>query len=178
MTNRAAVHEAGHAIISLVLGRAVKRASIIEDDDTAGRVTHRPIGDWFQPDIEIDGRTRRRIKTEIMTFWAGTLAEERQGESTPEQLEVGFASDRASISDLAVYSTGSIYEAEAYIEWLRRRTEALLNRWGVWSAIEAVADALIEERELSGRRVREIYHATVGPLVAASAGEASESAPG
>ena len=123
--------------------------------------------DWFQPDIEIDGRARHLIETVIMVLWRARSPKRRGCSSTAEQLEAVSASDLRSVTDLALRSSGSAEEAEAYVEWLRRRTPLVSSAaLTCWSAIEAVADALIEERVLSGHRVREIYHATLDELMA------------
>jgi ATP-dependent Zn protease len=151
-----AYHEAGHAVVRYKLGLSVKAVSIVSDDNSGGRSSHRPPGEWFRPDIETDARHRRRIEDEVMCGWAGALAEERLGESSDKELEVGAAQDVNTIVWFASYFTGSDYETEAYIEWLRRRTEGLLNRADVWPAIEAVAAALLEEHTLTGRQVRRI----------------------
>jgi ATP-dependent Zn protease len=38
-----AYHEAGHAVASWLLGRAVKAVSILPEGETLGRVTHYPL---------------------------------------------------------------------------------------------------------------------------------------
>jgi ATP-dependent Zn protease len=146
---RAAFHEAGHAVVRRYFGMGIKKITIVEDDESYGRVSNRPPGDWFRPDIEIDGRRRRRIELEIMTGWAGTLAEEMHaGES--EATIAGAREDINQIANLALYASGSEEEAEAYIEWLRLRTLGILRV--MWGEIEAVATALLERETLTGKQ--------------------------
>jgi hypothetical protein len=158
MSERAtAYHEAGHAVVAQALGRAVKSVTIVGDDEVTGRCIHPPVGDWFRPNIKVDGRARRLTDTTIMSSWAGTLAQEREGSSTAEELEAEAANDRDGLVDLALrFTGGNVYETDSYIEWLRRRTVGLLDRFDIWPAIEAVAEALLVERTLSGRRVRQV----------------------
>jgi hypothetical protein len=155
-----AYHEAGHAVVAVALGEGVKRVSIAPDETTLGRVHRFPIGQWFQPDVVIDGRTRRRLETDVMVLWAGTLAEERAaGVAADEDLSAA-ADDFDRIVDLAEHACRSERETRAYIEWLRLRSLGLLNRFDVWASIEAVVAVLMAETTISGRRLREVIAAT------------------
>jgi hypothetical protein len=140
-----AYHEAGHAVVRYWAGReagtahAFKSASIEEDADSLGRVIHNSPGAWFQPDIATDSRTRKRLETEIMGSLAGFLAVERAGYPNASD---GSEKDLSTAAMLAGYVCGSVEETEAYIEWLRLRTVALLGREFVWRGVVALATAL------------------------------------
>jgi hypothetical protein len=169
-----AYHEAGHAVVRRRLGLGVTGASIVEDDETVGRVHGYAPGAKYLEQLEIgmevafDGRTRKRIEQEIMCAWAGTLAEERLGELNEAQRAVGARDDVEVIRELAWrLHQGNDYEAEPFVEWLRRRTEGVLARELVWVQVEAVAEALLAERTLSGRRFREVRQQAVDDWLAA-----------
>jgi hypothetical protein len=44
----------------------------------------------------------------------------------------------------------------AYVHWLQLCTRGLLSRPDNWAAVTALAAALLEHREIGGRRTREI----------------------
>ncbi|MFN2489427.1 MAG: hypothetical protein ABR529_06775 [Actinomycetota bacterium] len=140
-----AYHEAGHAVCAYMLGRAFTRVSIRADDSTLGRCSFRPPGEWFRPDLKVDGSTRRRLEERIMISLAGPEAEARftshfDAESAQEDL------DRAI--DHACFMTGDEAEASAYIEWLRLRTLNLMKLPDFWPAVEALAGELRAREEV------------------------------
>jgi hypothetical protein len=166
-----AYHEAGHAVVRRRLGLGVKSVTIVEDDEAAGRAHYYAPGAQYVEQLEIgmevaiDGRTRRRIESEIMCGWAGRLAEERLGEAEEIELAIGARGDLDVIHSLAWrLHEGNDYEAEPFIEWLRRRTERLL-------AGELVAEALLAEGTLSGRRFCEVRERAVNDWLEARSAE-------
>jgi hypothetical protein len=148
-----AYHEAGHAVVSLALRRAVRRVSIIADDDTLGRCSSNPIGDWFRPDFNISGRERNIIETETIILLAGFHAEAR---FAGRRNHVGAASDMHKAVELLTW----LAEGEAlekYLAWLNVRSKNLVNTPQNWRAIEYVARELLAPRKISGRAVRQLY---------------------
>ena len=82
-----AVHEAGHAVASFLLGRGVLRATIEPEAGVLGRVEHTPPGDWLGDALDeanydaswggfVKARTRRHVETTAMVLLAGGLAEQ------------------------------------------------------------------------------------------------------
>jgi hypothetical protein len=123
-----AIHEAGHAVMAYLLGRPFASISVVENDGSLGRVTHRRPGDWFRPDIEIDGRARNMIEDHVMIYLAGAETESAWAarcDEMPDDLEdrinQSALSDRAGALDLAHHFCGGVPELEAYLEWLRQR---------------------------------------------------------
>jgi hypothetical protein len=173
-----AYHEAGHSVAAILWFRsAFKSVSVVEIDDVAGRVLSRGPGKWFRPDIEVDGKVRRRIEREIMILWAGPLSEQRfTGEfndigaglllnhDDPKQAGPLLAgSDLSAIVTLGGYvASGSDEETSAYIEWLRLRTLNEMNRpgWYFWPCVEALAEALLERRTMRYRQARDLVWGT------------------
>jgi len=164
-----AYHEAGHAVAAFYVERAFTNISIEEDEDSFGRVIRRAPGEWFRPDAEVDGRTRRRIEQDIMIGLAGPLAEERftgtsndagAGLIMPEGMDVGIllpGSDLQRVVDLSLYvSGGGDDEASAFVEWLRQRTLSLLNQHWPSRSLEELAAQLLVDRTLSWKRAKQV----------------------
>jgi ATP-dependent Zn protease len=148
-------HEAGHAVVSFVLGRAVRGISIIGDRETLGRTSHWPVGSWFRPDVELDRRHRQFIERDIIILLAGVEAE-RKYRGRYDHL--GAQPDREMVADLALSATGSV-ETDAYVLRLALRAERLVE--DNWSAIKVVAACLLEERNMGPGRARETLQAAI-----------------
>lgn len=69
-----AYHEAGHAVVAVVLGRRFRKVTIVPESDSLGHVLHRPYSKTFQPDVNTGGHTERRICDDVMCSLAGMLA--------------------------------------------------------------------------------------------------------
>lgn len=168
-----AIHEAGHAVVAYLLRRPFKSISVIEDDDSYGRVEHAPpTGEWFRPDIEINTRTRTRIEEQVMIGLAGAETEAKwakRAQGAPAdlktRLEVGARHDTHGIMHLALYVCASTEETEAYIEWLRQR---VLNMVGhdpdtdddrYWWLVSTLADAVQTAGSLPWRKAQTILRA-------------------
>jgi hypothetical protein len=94
-----------------------------------------------------------RIERLTMEAWAGPLAGERYGARVDDRLNA----DWIAIQYLADFATQTTSEyRDDYIERFRLQTLQLLSRSDVWDKVEAVADALMVERTLSGAEVRRI----------------------
>lgn len=167
---RVAIHEAGHAVMAYLLGRAFAAISVVDDGDSYGRVQHGPLGDWFRPDIEINGRIRNRIEDEVMFSLAGAATEERWASRAlnrpadwEERLLADAQHDRNRAVHFADYMCGSTEELEAYIEWQRQRvlnytgrSETDTGQERFWCLVAALADAVQDAGVLRWRRAREV----------------------
>lgn len=98
--------------------------SVVADDDTMGRVSHSPPGEWFRPDIEVDGRTRNLIEDHMMICLAGAETEaawyRRQPADAPdgweERVNIGSRHDWHAAVNFGDYVCGgSVPELEAYV---------------------------------------------------------------
>ncbi len=131
-----------------------KLITTIEDDDSYGRVERRPPASWFEPEMaRVDGRVRRFVEQHAMAGFAGALAEKR---FTGRNNHKGASHDYRMICDLAEPVCYSSEEFDAYIEWLRRRTAALITNELVWEQIEYVADALLARGSLTAHEFRAV----------------------
>ena len=147
-----AYHEAGHAVVSLELGRGFKSVSIEPDDNSLGRIQNTVLPEWFSPDLNLDDRHKKWIEREVLIFLAGIAAEHRfAGQNNWK----GSGSDFHSAINLAsCMFEGSVLEK--YVAFMLERTRAMISHPRVWVQIQAVAEALLEHRVLSKKRVREI----------------------
>lgn len=148
-----AYHEAGHAVAAWWFDLPFEKASVIEDEDTLGRVNFTPPGNDFRPDIEVDARTQRRIEHTIVVALAGPLAGEKFSGATNETIA---ANDWETVIGLAEYVCGSPEQTEAYVEWLRVRASDLIEHPLFCARVERVADALVRDKELSARELRDL----------------------
>lgn len=157
-----AYHEAGHAVIAWANQIGLREASIIPNS-TSGTLGHCRHATWpsFRPDTDNSLRTRRRAEMLIMVALAGSEAEKRV---TGRYNHRGAESDMHYAGGLTMYLTGSAEEAEALLRWLTIRTRNVLENH--WSTVEPLADALLNEQRLNGKRILEVILATMGaPLL-------------
>lgn len=154
-----AYHEAGHAVMRLMLGRSVTRATIKSEGDTLGSVGHRPAKvdtEWLGE----DWATRRWAETAIMVALAGPEAEQRL---TGSRNGAGAASDDAWVHEVSVDAEGYADERrQAYLRWLQLKVRDWVNDSQFWRQVEAVAAALLERETLTGAEVDRIRRQALG----------------
>ncbi len=133
---------------------AIRRVSIIPDQkaDTLGHCRNTDFPKWFRPDNEVGFRERQWLEMEILIFLGGLAAEFR---FTCRRDFKGANADFHAAVDLASYSYDGLV-LNRFLAYMTERTKALIHGHIVWLNIEAVAEALLEHRTLSGKRVREI----------------------
>jgi hypothetical protein len=147
-------HEAGHAVAARLHRIGVKHLSVLPDEHSRGRVDTGPRG---------------RAVNQVVMLWAGPLAEERAvglwscRADLPEHLEAGYlpswVGDSPYIRDATLALCTSERTAMAFSSYLRLCALDLLQRPDVWAQVTAVATALWEHDELSGRRFHAICRA-------------------
>lgn len=154
----AAYHEAGHAVMCWSQKRAFRSVSIVGEGDSDGTTSCRPPGNWFQPEVRMDARTRRRVEQEIEVAWGGTLAQGIHDGLRPDTLAFPFGGDFESIVWFAGCVVGSeeIEQIEDYAERLRLRAYDTLRQPDIWRAVEALAKALLERGMLNWREARQV----------------------
>lgn len=153
-------HEAGHAVVSLALGRAVRRVSIVPNpkDDTLGHCRGYPSRRLARVSFLPFEEARRVVEVRALVLFAGGLAE---AEFLGRANRVGAQGDREDLADLLLIATGSAAEAAAYGNWLCERARNMVLAH--WHQIQAVAGALLERKVLSGAEVRELYWNPIRP---------------
>ena len=140
-----AYHEAGHAVLSLALGRPVSCVSVRATRDFLGtcefgKAVFRPSEDW--------------LEREVLIALAGIAAEARL---TGHYAWEGAARDRGYAEDLALQRAGSARKAQRLLRRLLSKAEHLLGQEGNWRAVERLAAELLRVGEVSGRAARHIY---------------------
>jgi ATP-dependent Zn protease len=156
-----AYHEAGHLVVAYLLGRPFERATIRADPDGAlvGYCHHAALPAAFateglRPDPDPEAN-EMLIQSCVTTALAGGIAEE-MGTGTASTW--GTDADHHGAVNLAVYEVGE-EQLEAYLAEARNRAAGLLKQH--WPAVEALASALLQERELDGNRTRDLLAGTV-----------------
>ena len=190
-----AYHEAGHAVAACLLRIPFKKVSILPDDDSLGRLIHtqmeppkRPfrlpkaIREEADPEsrafmekayrqsweadnsVEINPDRpdiRDWLERRIMCAYAGEIASRLM---TGHEDRDGPRADYAAVMNLSrVAAPGD--EETYYLAYLRERTKNLLSREDRRAALRALADALLERREISGRTARRIVQQAIGDWV-------------
>lgn len=158
--SRRAVHEAGHAVVARAFQLPFTMASIVDDSTagSAGRVLFDHAGELLAEwvDGELDLKARAKFEAYIMCALAGASAEiEVFGLLRPEDVE-GFERDKVAATGLAMLCSGSIEEAQAYIDWLLVRTANKLRHPFHRAGVGAIAARLAERRTMTSAEVSEI----------------------
>lgn len=151
-----AYHEAGHAVIALVLGLNIGRRGVtIIPDKTSVGSTDLPrfwvSGGFIAP------RTHVRIENYAVAYLAGPAAQDR---FRPRSRFRGH-SDLDQAADLLGCISESSRVATARLDVAIRRARHLVGRH--WSDVVAVAGALIEHRILSMMQVQEVLRRSIPP---------------
>jgi hypothetical protein len=158
---RTAYHEAGHAVMGFLLKRRVLSVSIAPaNDGSRGRCNYAPTDPKL---LEIDGeptaRQRRTVERLIRCTLAGVLAEQ-----LATGVENTISKDWPKAKQHARRVTAGDREADAYVAWLRVRTEEQLAQPAARAMVAAVAQALLNDGpELSGSRARRVAMGVPSP---------------
>jgi hypothetical protein len=139
-----AYHEAGHAVVALVLGRPVRHVSIRPDRDHLGHCEFgkgefRPSEDW--------------LERELLIALGGLAAEAR---FTGDYARDAAGRDLLYVRALAVERAGE-RRADRLERRLLAKAEHLLDRPGHWRAVELIAADLLRVGSLSGRAARHLF---------------------
>jgi hypothetical protein len=176
----AAYHEAGHAVVGVLLRWAIRDVSIVPDDQTIGRVRHprrSELDYWLSDEVKslkasapslnrrvaippseltaVQMRMRhRRARIDIAVRLAGRKAETR---FTGTSSVPGGGFDRLEVLDLARQLASELsIPADRVIVRESARASRLLNE--NWRCVETVARALLVHGRLTGRQVRAIVN--------------------
>ena len=140
-----AYHEAGHAVMALMLGRPVAWVSIRPGRGFLGtchfgKAVFRPSEDW--------------LEREALIALAGPAAEARR---TGEYAWDGGARDQTYAEGLALQRAGGARQAQRLMRRLLAKAEHLLAREDNWRAVERLAVELLRLGEISGRAARHLF---------------------
>ncbi len=154
-----AYHEAGHAVLCWKERVRLKGASIIPDRTSAGRIAHSHPLKGINPEFDTSTHSRVRMEKEVRILLAGTIAQRKFSPKGYRHYHGG--QDHEWATDLLMHYTGSDEEVEAYINLLHVQTRQALDLPWVWTAVIAVAEALLDKGELTGRETRAIIEQAV-----------------
>lgn len=169
-----AIHEAGHAVIGVLEGCDLVRATCQPDWD-AGTLGACVFGDGYRPSnpfaeasevaalppVDRD-RWLRRLEREIRVTMAGPLAQARF-EGAERWLTPEWAGDVPDVMVLLM-TAWAAGEQGARLERFAAEVRVLLTRSEVWAAVLAVADALEAQPIVTGDEVRAIVRGYVTEL--------------
>jgi ATP-dependent Zn protease len=139
-----AYHEAGHAVVALVLGRPVVRVTVVPDQKHAGLCEFRK--GTFRP-------SKDGLEREILIALGGMAAEARH---TGDYAWDGAARDEQYVRTLATQRAGE-RRAERLQRRLLAKVKHLLAQEGNWRAVELIAAELLRVGTISGRAARHLY---------------------
>ncbi|MDB4614462.1 cell division protein FtsH [bacterium] len=148
-TNREATawHEAGHAVMAMMLGRPIEKVSILP----AQLATGNRLGVCKIQKGRAKG-TKDALEDSVLILLAGMVAESK---FTGRYCQHGAAQDLLLVKELL---TANRAKNEKQFQKLASRmidkTEHLLEAEGAARAIQLIADELLEKDTVSGRAVR------------------------
>jgi hypothetical protein len=152
-----AYHEAGHAVTGLILGVALRDcgASIVRENRGMDQVG---LPKGFSADHEIDRSEATRIGMErkALIYLVGEQAQREFQASSFRRHQPG--TDWRNAMNLMAGFCGSQRELGAYLRWLQIRAQELVTHPPNWAMIEAVANALIERKELTCEEIGAIVY--------------------
>ena len=158
MTNKMlesiAYHEAGHAIAARRVGCGIKKVSIVPDEESEGRVTHRPYFTGIQPDWDESPRVQRRLENMALVCFAGPAAQRKFNPHGYRHRDAWGDHHQAML--VLGYMVGNDEELEAYLRLVEVRATNFVRNDHTWTEIEAVAAALLERKVLTGKATREL----------------------
>jgi len=139
-----AYHEAGHAVVALILGRPVEEVSVLANRDFLGvckfgKAGVRPSEDW--------------IEREILIALGGIAAEARH---TGNYAWDAAGQDQQYVHDLVVERAGR-RRADRLQRRLLAKVEHLLAQEPHWQAVVLIAQKLSRRSVVSGRAVRHFF---------------------
>jgi hypothetical protein len=137
-----AYHEAGHAVMALLMGRSVQKVSIIPSQNRLGAVTMQK------------GRSKQvqdKLEAEMLILLAGMAAE---GRISGQYNLQGAAQDLRMTEKLAMSRAGNARQATKLIHKMLDKTQHLLTSKGTWAAVKAIAKELLEHESISGRAAK------------------------
>ena len=146
-------HEAAHAVLHFFQQLPVRRITIQPEVGSLGYVEiRRP--QWFvTPETPVqEDRQRIYAEREIIALYAGRIA---QAKYARKRIHRGYESDEYQIADIAS-SVISLDDETRYpfLIYCRKLSASLVERY--WPYIEAVAQALVERKQLRPAQFRQV----------------------
>lgn len=146
---KTAYHEAGHAVIAIVVGRSVNKVSIIPGGNKLG--------------VCKMGKGRKKasqdmLEAELLILLAGMAAEARKSGQYNMQ---GASQDLRAAEKLALSRAGNPRQAEKILKRALDKVHHLFDQPVTWNAAKSIANALLENESISGREADHLYRLAV-----------------
>ncbi len=144
-STRTAYHEAGHAVIAIMVGRTVNKVSIVPSGKKLGVCKMNK------------GRTKAShdaLEADLLILLAGMAAEGRKAGKYNMQ---GASQDLREAEKLAFMRAGNANQAEKILRRAFDKVHNLMDQKATWIAIKAIAEALLENQAISGREADHHY---------------------
>lgn len=149
-----AYHEAGHAVVSLEVGRPVKSVELLDlDPDRLGVMTPYRSPAYWSGLVAGDVPDLWKVVPSVMISFAGQLAEKMR---TGRFSRVGAGADDDWIFSLCGSAAGDHEEQRLMISWLAARTTGMLKTPMVWLKVRLVAAELLEHKKLDSKALRRL----------------------
>ena len=142
-----AYHEAGHAVMALLMGRSIQKVSIIPSQNRLGSCTIQK------------GRAKQvqdKLEAEILILLAGMAAEGRKSGRYNVQ---GASQDLRAVEKFAMSRSGNLRQATKLVDKMLDKTLHLLANKATWTAVKVIVGELIERESISGRAAK--HHLTL-----------------
>jgi hypothetical protein len=155
-----AYHEAGHAVTAYDQGIRIHGISIVAEERRTGHIRiDTLLLDRLAPTFRSDKGARNRFTMErhVMVLLGGYSAVRRLHASKVDESENLHreGSDHSTAMNLLLTFAADEAEAAKYYEWLKARTNGIINSPLRWFQLEKLAGALLDHEKLGARRVRE-----------------------
>jgi ATP-dependent Zn protease len=153
---RAAYHEAGHAIAKLSHEIELDRVAIVPEGGALGYVEHSVSG---EPGLDED---REKLEAQALVALAGPACEAhhfgrgREVDWNDDDYQHDAKAARGSLYSLSAHDD----ERAAYFNWIAERAMSFVSMPSMVKAADALAGALVEQRELTGEQAFELVYAT------------------
>lgn len=152
-----AIHEAGHAVISVILGQRFNFVTIEPSDDANGHIQYchtnldlqKLLPEYYQEDID-EELINTKVRNHISITLAGYLCELQLGVQNSE----GAVSDFNSVIDLAFRHKGDGDLATEFVSRCEEFTIALIQQ--NWHFILNVVELLLREKTLAEEKVLKV----------------------
>ncbi len=147
-----AYHEAGHAVMAIIVGRPIQKVTISAANISTGGVRlgackirkgrSKPSKDW--------------LEDEALILFAGMVAESH---FTGQYCEIGAGQDLRNVRSLLSQTRAASQKQLQKLERkLLDKTEYLLSEERISKAIQLVANELMEKTTISGRAVLHLFN--------------------
>jgi hypothetical protein len=172
-----AYHEAGHAVVDCLLGLPLEELSVVPNEESKGRVSSSLFKDFYKFLEDVDADEDEVLEVYLVSLLSGIKTVEiLTGEEThPDNPNADLSlvdSDYDQVGRVISSLAGPTAESQAAVyEEACSQAESFLQE--NWPAVEAVAEALLKHKTLTGSECAEIVARTVSSKVPPRGGRRS-----